>query len=1038
MSTDVSVASPGGSASESAAHLSERRVSRNGALLVASFGALLAFLDATIVNVAFPSIRQTFPGSSIGGLSWVLNSYNIVFAAFLVAAGRFADLFGRRRVFTAGIVLFTVASGLCAVAPSLAFLVAARCLQAAGAALLVPASLALVVAAFPVAKRAHAVGLWGAAAAAAAGLGPPLGGALVEAYNWRLAFLINLPLGVAAIALGRRVLVESRAPGRRTLPDLRGTLLQAASIALVTLGIVEGGSWGWHSPGVLAAFVGAVASALLFAQSSRRHPVPILDPKLLRIRSFAVANAVTFAAGMGFYAYLLNNILWLHYVWGWSLLLSGLAVAPGAFVAAAVAGRLGRVADERGYRLIAVPGGLIWAGAYLWYATRVGSHPAFLTQWLPGQVLSGIGVGATLPILGSAALAAVPGGRYATASSVVSSARQLGGVIGVAVLVVIVGTPTAATIAPRLRHGWIFIAVCFAVAAAGSALLRREQQVAEDDEPDLTPRVEVREAHVSAGGRRAVSLLARLPDEVGARLLARAEHLTLPAGEWLFEAGAPADALYVLRAGRLEVVAAGEVLGEIEPEEVVGELGVLAETPRSAGIRARRDSTLARIGAAEFRATLDADVEARRAVTTALAVQLQSSRGLDDPTPGRPKVISLIGVSAGAPLDATAARLAAGLARHLKVARPGRVGIEGLDRAERENDRVVLVASFKDDPAWVQFCVRQADRLVLVAGADARPAGVVSDRPAYVLLVGRPPTRERLLAWHDAVSPRHVYACRDDDEDLDGAVSALAARLAGRSLGVALAGGGARAFAAIGVFHELEAEGLRVDRLSGCSAGGVIAALYASGEDAAGVDAACYDEFVRRNPFRDYTVPRYAISRGRRAETALQRQLGDLYFEELPRQLALVSTDMVGRSAVIHRRGLVRQAVRASLSLPGLFPPARLAGSLHVDGGVLDNLPVHPLDEDEGPILAVNIAAGGGPSVRDGPPRMPSLPETVLRSMLMGSGPAVAAARQQAAVVVTPDTRGIGLLEFHQIDRAVEAGRAAGRAAIDALARLPD
>ena len=454
--------------------VSERRRSRNGALVIASLGALLAFVDATIVNVAFPSIRESFPGSSIEALSWVLNAYNIVFAALLVAAGRFADLFGRRRMFTTGIVLFTAASVLCAVAPALWFLIAARGVQAVGAALLVPASLALVIDAFPLERRAHAVGLWGAAAAAAAGLGPPLGGVLVELYDWRLAFLINLPLGVATIALGRRFLVESRAPGRRAMPDLRGALLLAAAMALLTLAIVHGNSWGWTSLGVIGAFGAALVAAALFVQSSRRHPVPVLDPKLLRIRSFAVANAVTFVAGVGFYAYLLNNILWLHYVWGWSLLLAGLAVAPGAVVAAAVAGRLGRVADERGYRVIAVPGALVWAGAYLWYATQVGTEPAFLSEWLPGQVLSGIGVGATLPILGSAALAAVPGRRYATASSVVSSARQLGGVIGVAVLVAIVGAPTSTTLTASLRDGWIFTAACFLVAAVGSGLLRRE------------------------------------------------------------------------------------------------------------------------------------------------------------------------------------------------------------------------------------------------------------------------------------------------------------------------------------------------------------------------------------------------------------------------------------------------------------------------------------------------------------------------------------------------------------------------------------
>src|SRR4051795_7528959 len=185
-----------------------RRFDARRALIVASVGALLAFLDATIVNVAFPAIRASFSGSSLASMSWVLNAYNIVFAAFLVPAGRLADVLGRRRIFKSGIVVFTAASVGCGAAPSLDWLIAARAMQAVGAALLVPASLALVVEAFPVERRARAVGLWGAAAAAAAGLGPPLGGALVELYNWRLAFLITLPLGVAAVWLGRRYLVE--------------------------------------------------------------------------------------------------------------------------------------------------------------------------------------------------------------------------------------------------------------------------------------------------------------------------------------------------------------------------------------------------------------------------------------------------------------------------------------------------------------------------------------------------------------------------------------------------------------------------------------------------------------------------------------------------------------------------------------------------------------------------------------------------------------------------------------------------------------
>src|SRR3954469_14808659 len=189
-------------------------------LLVSSLGVFMAFIDATIVNIAFPDIRRSFPTASFGSLSWILNSYNVVFAAFLVPAGRISDLLGRRRVFTFGTVVFTLASALCAAAPSLELLIAARVLQAIGAAAMVPASLALVLQAYGVARRAHAVALWASIAAIAAGLGPAVGGILVEADSWRLTFLVNLPIGLLALALSGRQLIESRAPGRRRMPDL--------------------------------------------------------------------------------------------------------------------------------------------------------------------------------------------------------------------------------------------------------------------------------------------------------------------------------------------------------------------------------------------------------------------------------------------------------------------------------------------------------------------------------------------------------------------------------------------------------------------------------------------------------------------------------------------------------------------------------------------------------------------------------------------------------------------------------------------------
>jgi EmrB/QacA subfamily drug resistance transporter len=1028
MSVDASVAS-----TVVGAVATGRRVNPRLALVVASLGALLAFLDVTIVNVAFPSIRGSFPQSSLASLSWVLNAYNIVFAAFLVPAGRLADLLGRRRLFSAGIVVFAAGSAVCATAPTVAWLIVARGLQAMGAALLVPASLALVIAAFPTERRAHAVGIWGASAAAAAGMGPPLGGALVALGGWRLVFAINVPLGAAAVVATRRALVESRAPGQRALPDLRGAGLLAGSIAALTLAIVKGPDWGWGSLEVVVALAAALVLGALFAQRSRTHPVPVLDPALLRVRSFAVANVVSLVAGVGFYAYLLNNILWLHYVWGWSLLLSGLAVAPAAAVAAVSAGALGRVADAYGARAVAVPGALVWAAAYVWYAREVGTGADFLREWLPGQVLSGLGVGATLPVVASAAVAAVPGGRFATASSIVTSARQLGGVFGISLLIVIVGTPSAATIADRLRHGWLLSAGCFAAAAAGSMLLRpRREQVAEHDQAELTPRIEGAWNPLPEGAAPAPAaepFLTSLPATTREQLLAHATECRVPAGSALFEAGDDSDAAYVVAAGRLQVEIAGEVVRELGPDDVIGELGLLAGTARSATVRARRDSTLLRIGAADFEAVVGADPGAVRVLTRALAGRLQKSRARESEAAAAPRVVSLVAASPDVEIEALRAALVDALEQCCKLAAPRRVELDGLDRAERENDLVLLTATVADGQ-WAEFCLRQADRLILVVDPRNEPAVEVT-RPSYLVFANTAPTRETTLRWHDAVAP--IRSFHIGTAGVGPVAAELADRLTGRSIGLALAGGGARAFAAIGVLAELEGSGVRIDRLAGCSLGGCVAALYATGRDAAAVDAACYEEFVRRNPLGDIAFPRVALTRGRRADAALARQLGDLTFEELPRQLALVSTDMLAHKTVTHSRGVVRDALRASLSLPALLPPKRLAQTLHLDGGILDNLPVAALEQGEGPVVAVNIAAAGSLG-RDGrPPRTPALPETLLRSILMGSAEAAADARRHATITVTPDTRGIGLLEFHQIDRAIEAGRVAGEAIVRAL-----
>lgn len=1029
------------------------RVAPSRVLLVAAFGAFLAFLDATIVNVALPSIQTSFPGTSIGGLSWVLNGYNIIFAAFLIVFGRLTDLLGRRRAFIAGVVLFTVASALCGAAPSLELLVAARVLQALGAALLVPASLALVVEAFPEEQRAHAIGLWGATAAVAAGLGPPMGGGLVELGGWRWAFFVNIPFGLAAVWVARSQLVESRAPGVRRLPDLRGAALLVAGLGTLNLGIVKGNDWGWGSTEALGTFLATVLLLVLFALSSRAHRSPLLDPALLRIPSFGLASLATVVAGLGFYAYLLTNILWLQYVWGYSVLEAGLALVPGALVAAVVAARLGPLANRYGYRPFVVPGAIVWAGAYVWYHQQVGIEPAFWSQWFPGQIISGIGVGATLPLLGSAALAAVPGARYATASALVSSARQLGGVLGIAILVVILDDPTPATAVTAFRHGWILSIAAFLVVAVLSLPLGRIRTATDpdadrgDDRPvTVHPPMPVASAlTVAASGEATtdlsgVPMLAGIPADSRRRLEAASRLVAVPAGEWLITEGDPSGPAYVVRRGRLEIDVAGTIVRELGPGEVIGELALLTGEPRSAGVRARRDSTVLEIPRAAFEDVLASDAAASRTVLSQVAERLRTAgSATQDHRAPQPTVVAVVAMHPGSGVEEVADLLGRRLSEHVVVAVAGVVDPEALDRAERDHDRVLLVADHATsgpDLAWRDFCLRQADAVVLVARADAPvPTAPLSPAPSRgpdVVLLGTGAGPARRAEWVVATDAWQLTVVEGDPAT---ELRPLADRLAGRSLGLTLAGGGARAFAHIGVLRELEDSGLHVDRVAGSSVGAVIAAVHASGRDGQELEEICYAEFVRRRPFSDWTLPTHSMARGRRMREGFIRAFGDSVLEGLPRQMHCVSTDLVTRRRQVHRRGPLVDAVNASARLPVLFAPIPdESGRLLIDGGVLDNLPVDLLTErDEGPVVAVNISMGGSSGggsgrPRSGRPRVPALGETLLRTMMIGSGGAITAAREQGAWVVTPPTRGVGLLEFHQLDRMVEAGRSAARA----------
>jgi len=443
-------------------------------VLIACTGAFLVFLDTTIVNIAFPDISASFPEASRDLLSWVLDGYFVVIAALLVPAGGLADRFGHKRVFLWGLGLFTLSSLLCAVAPSLEALIAFRILQGAGAAAIAPTSLAIILDSFPAEKRAAGVGLWGAAAAAAAATGPTLGAALVELDSWRLVFLVNLPLGAALLFAGRRLLPHQALRDTR-LPDLPGALMLALGLAAVTLGIVEGNDWGWTGAGTLAAFGAAALLLGVVVGRSRRHPRPIVEPALFAHRSFSLGNLGTLLFAAAFFSLILGNVLFLTTVWGYSIISAGLATLPGPATTTVVSGPAGRLADRFGHRALIVPGALVFAvGAMV--LRSAGAEPDYLGTWLPGTVLTGIGIGLAFPTLGAAAVRDIADDRFATASVVNAAFRQVGAVLGTAILVAIVGDPVGLSEALRVSDSAYLFAVFAALASGAVALGLRRQR----------------------------------------------------------------------------------------------------------------------------------------------------------------------------------------------------------------------------------------------------------------------------------------------------------------------------------------------------------------------------------------------------------------------------------------------------------------------------------------------------------------------------------------------------------------------------------
>jgi EmrB/QacA subfamily drug resistance transporter len=431
---------------------------------VLAIGVFLSVLDLFIVSIAFPAIQHSFPSASLSSLSWILSAYAIVYAAVLVPAGKLADIVGRKRVFLAGLLVFLAGSALCAAAPSVGFLIGARVLQAVGGAALIPTSLGLILPLFPAQKRPVAIGLWAALAGVAAAAGPPIGGLLVEA-SWRWIFLINLPLGLYALVRIQQTIPEVRDPERGRFPDLLGSLLLMVAIGAITLGLVKGPDWSWDVRS-LGLFAAAAVLLALFTLRSARHPAPVVELPLLRPLPFALSSLSALLFFAAFAVLLLGNVLFLTNVWHYSVTRAGFAFLPGPVTAAIVAGLAGRLAERYGSARAGALGGILFSLSSLWFLSRLGDQPHYLSEYFPGMLVGGIGVGLVLPALTTLATATLPPARLATGIGVQTTFRQIGAALGLAAFVAIAGGSTLAS-KSDFDGSWLFMAI----ASAGAGLV---------------------------------------------------------------------------------------------------------------------------------------------------------------------------------------------------------------------------------------------------------------------------------------------------------------------------------------------------------------------------------------------------------------------------------------------------------------------------------------------------------------------------------------------------------------------------------------
>jgi EmrB/QacA subfamily drug resistance transporter len=409
-------------------------------------GLFMLMLDNTVVNVALPTIQRDL-GAGLSELEWIVSGYALTFAALLLTGGKLADLLGRRMIFVGGLAIFAGASLACALAPSAGFLIGARVVQGVGAALMNPATLSIVTAAFPPRQRGTAIGIWVGVAASALAIGPLVGGLLTEHAGWSSIFYVNVPIGALAIVASLLFIDESRDTSHEQRLDPFGLITSGLGLFSLTYALIEANTYGWTSGRIIGAFVVAVASLSVIVLLELRQRLPMLDLSLFRSGTFTGANTVLLLVALAMFGVFFFVSLYMQNVLGYSAVQAGAAFLPMTLLIILVAPIAGRISDRVGSRWL-LAGGMLLVAAQLLYLSTLGVNESYWAL-VPAMLGGGIGMASVMTPATAEALSGVPTDKAGVGSAVLNSSRQVGGSIGIALIGAIMAHEIGSSRAPQ-------------------------------------------------------------------------------------------------------------------------------------------------------------------------------------------------------------------------------------------------------------------------------------------------------------------------------------------------------------------------------------------------------------------------------------------------------------------------------------------------------------------------------------------------------------------------------------------------------------